>query len=155
MIAEASWATCRPQLTTLCKTPKLKVNLPSTCIKKFARPCSNISGGAGYSLLEVLIALTILSTILLSAVAIEALALKRSYQTYLFRVATNQIVGWLERVQLNLATQPSEFNYWQRINLELLPQGNGKFDISTNSLKLCWFNHVRSNPSCISVDQVK
>lgn len=87
----------------------------------------------GFSLLEILIALAILSVCLLGIVGLENAAFKRTYAAYLRSIAVIQINNMVERVRAGAAPECSN---WNAENKLLLPHGNGK--CSATKIAVCW-----------------
>lgn len=79
-------------------------------------------GCSGFSLIEVLISLLILSLILLGFDAMEISALRLNREAYLFSVAENQLNSMIERLR---AGAINEIEIWNQQNKELLPEGRG------------------------------
>ena len=96
----------------------------------------------GFSLLEILIALAILSVCLLGIVGLEHAAFKRTYDAYLQSVATNQINNMVERVRAGVA---QECDNWVEENKLLLPHGRGK--CSSSKISVCW--QYFKNEECV------
>ena len=87
----------------------------------------------GLCLLEILIALIILSICLLGISSLENAAFKRTYDAYLRSIATNQINDMVERLRAGVS---EECNNWVEENKLLLPHGNGK--CSNGKISVCW-----------------
>lgn len=87
----------------------------------------------GFGLLEILIALAILSVCFLGIAGLENAAFKRTYDAYLRSIATTQINNMVERVRAGTAQECSN---WIAENKALLPHGNGK--CNNNKISVCW-----------------
>ena len=96
----------------------------------------------GFSLLEILIALAILSVCLLGIAGLENAAFKRTYDAYLRSLATTQINNMVERVRAGAA---QECNNWVEENKALLPHGSGK--CSSSKISVCW--QYLKNEECV------
>jgi len=85
---------------------------------------------AGFSLLEVLVALIILSVVLFAIIQYQASALTHAYQNYLKAQALIQVESMLERLRANHSdgARLREYNDWNNENLALLPEGHGDYD---------------------------
>lgn len=81
----------------------------------------------GFSLIEVLISLLILSVGLLGIAAMEIKALQNTQNSYWRSVATVQIAAMLERLRVNhsSAARIKECDEWNLQNQRLLPQTKG------------------------------
>ncbi len=83
----------------------------------------------GFALIEVLIALLVLSVGLLSITGMQLSALQHSQEAYLHSVATTQLASMLERLRVNHSAnvRERELAEWNRINVNLLPHGSGSY----------------------------
>lgn len=101
----------------------------------------------GFSLIEVLVTLIILSLGLLSIAGIEIVALRNTQQAYLRSVATTQIAAMLERLRANQSdiARNNEYQRWNVANQRLLPQANGEYHCNKNicTVILTWHDHVK------------
>jgi len=81
----------------------------------------------GFSLIEVLIALTILSVGLLGAAGLNLYALRHNQQAYWQSIATIQLASMLDRLRANQlpAAHAYEIKRWNQVNAKLLPMGKG------------------------------
>jgi prepilin-type N-terminal cleavage/methylation domain-containing protein len=119
---------------------------------------------SGFSLVEVLVSLFILSLILLGLDAMECVALRESHAAYFLNVAAIQMQAMTERLTTLDQAQGLEEQVaiWNSQNNELLPQSKGsltgKFPVYQLSLSwgantLC--NTVQKGPlTCLS-DQLR
>jgi type IV pilus assembly protein PilV len=83
----------------------------------------------GFTLLEVLISLFILSYGLLSMAGMQLSALQHSQDAYLRSVATVQLNSMLERLRANSSAvvRDRELLRWNESNLRVLPRGKGEY----------------------------
>jgi len=81
----------------------------------------------GFTLIEVLIGLVLLSLILLGFDGIGMLALQKSQETYFYEAAENQMQVITERLMAlhNLQNLNAQINQWNGENEIILPQGYG------------------------------
>lgn len=84
----------------------------------------------GFTLIEVLIAWAILSSILFSIIALETVNSRHLYHTYLRDVAVVQLENMLERLRANrdAAFRERELNLWDKKNQQLLPHAKGNYN---------------------------
>lgn len=81
---------------------------------------------AGFTLIEVLISILILSLVLLGFDAMELVALQRSRSAFLFNLATEQLHSMQERIQAyGKSDLPKQLALWNEDNMALLPLGKG------------------------------
>lgn len=80
-------------------------------------------------MLEVLIAMLILTVILLGVAKYQLDSLKYIRNSYLNSVALRQINNFFDRLMLSStdSIRAQEYNRWNQNNLELLPQGHGTY----------------------------
>ncbi len=94
----------------------------------------------GFTLLEILITLFILSLLLLGLNAMQLTALRKTTAAYYFSVATEQLHSMAERLHAtngsnNMLSQLS----WNEQNKEVLPQGVGTINENTSNATLTLF----------------
>ena len=82
---------------------------------------------AGFSLIELLVSLLILSLVLLGFDALEIYAVRQSRETYFFNVAEEQVHSMVERLRAHALADDvlHQFTLWNEENQQLLPMGNG------------------------------
>lgn len=82
----------------------------------------------GFTLLEILISLFLLSFILLSFNAIQLYSLQKTYSLYDFHVATEQLNSIIEQLHPhhNTGLTSEQMDHWNSQNSQLLPNGNGE-----------------------------
>ena len=85
---------------------------------------------SGFSLLEILISLVILSVVLFAIVQYQTSALTRTDQNYLKAQAVIQVESMLERLRANQSDEARlrEYNEWNNEKINLLPEGHGDYD---------------------------
>lgn len=83
----------------------------------------------GFTLIEVLIAWAVLSSVLFSVIALETLNSQHLYHTYLQTIAVTQLDNMLDRLRANQSEsfRARELNLWNTQNRLLLPSGNGNY----------------------------
>ncbi len=103
----------------------------------------------GTSLIEVLVALTIFSVVLLGLMAMQLKSVRANVSSYYQSVAANQALDMLERLRAN-ATPVSrlrEYATWNIINTKVLPFGHGTYTcqkaVHLCSINLTWFSPRR------------
>lgn len=83
----------------------------------------------GFSLLEVMLALFILSVGLLGMVGMQLSAMKYTDEAYFQSLATTQLSSMMERLRANHSSESRErdFQRWNVLNATLLPEGEGRY----------------------------
>lgn len=101
----------------------------------------------GYSLIEVLIAWSIVSIVLLSMIVLQTKLLQQNYMSYLQSIAVIQVNSMLERLQVNQSTtmRQRELNEWNQQNVKLLPQGKGNYVCQNNHCKITLWWHAEKS----------
>ncbi len=81
----------------------------------------------GFSLIEVLISLMLLSLMLFGMDAMELMAVRDNRATYFFNVASNQAQDMAERLRVFAFAEDFRHSVaeWNQENQEVLPQGRG------------------------------
>lgn len=81
----------------------------------------------GFTLIEVLISLLLLSFILFGFEAMEIASTRSLHATYYFHVASNQVISMTERLRAigSHSYLNEEVQIWNDQNKELLPKGEG------------------------------
>lgn len=97
----------------------------------------------GFSLLEVLIALTILSIGLLSIAHVQINSLLLNDEAYFHSIATEQVDYLYESALVD----PEEIVFWQQTNQKLLPQGEGSY--KGDLIEVCWFDRFLLQKKCL------
>lgn len=114
----------------------------------------------GFSLLEVLLTLMLISLGFIGIIGMQLTAVKSSKESYLRSLANNQLLSMAERLHANESTsaRSSELIAWNKENSELLPEGKGNFSCSaavctliiqwvfgsSHSLKLLYYERIDS-----------
>jgi prepilin-type N-terminal cleavage/methylation domain-containing protein len=101
----------------------------------------------GFSLLEVLIALLILSITIISIAKLQTTSFIRNYDAYLHSTAAEQLASLFERLQVS--TKNQEIITWKQNIAASLPQGQGEYDFHTKTASICWFNRFLNNTRCL------
>ena len=83
----------------------------------------------GFSLIEVLVAVLILSLGLLGVASLQIVSLRSTQDAYYRSIATVQLTAMIERLRANQtqSARVTEQNIWNQINARLLPEGKGDF----------------------------
>jgi prepilin-type N-terminal cleavage/methylation domain-containing protein len=86
----------------------------------------------GFTLIEALISMALLTVMLIGLDAMELSAMRTNRETYLFSVAANQLQIMEERLMLLAHHQDTgqQITLWNRENSMVLPDGRGSFDQS-------------------------
>ena len=89
----------------------------------------------GFSLLEVLIALAIVTVALLGVAAFQTLAFRSVYSAYQTSVALSQAGAMMERLRVNASPSAREREYliWQSAISKILPSGEGDYQCISNT----------------------
>ena len=101
----------------------------------------------GFSLIEVLIALFILSIGLLSIAALEITSLKRNHEALLQSLAAIQINSLFDRLQVGDSAKESAI--WQQNNNKLLPQAESTYN-NSNKITICWYSRYQQQKTCLT-----
>lgn len=101
----------------------------------------------GFTLLEVLIALIILTFGILSLAKLQTISLIQNYNAYLYSVASEQIASIFERAKLGVADK--ELLAWQKTIALLLPQGQGKYYDNIKDISVCWHDRLSYTVECL------
>ena len=98
----------------------------------------------GFTLLEVLLAMFILSFALLSITGMQLSALSHSRESYYYNLAVMQLNCMLERLRANtsITARNNELQRWNQINTRLLPQGQGSYQCQEHActVSISWRN---------------
>jgi prepilin-type N-terminal cleavage/methylation domain-containing protein len=97
----------------------------------------------GFSFLEVLVALIILTIALLGITIIANRSLALNCSSYFYSIADLQIMNFNERVEVRVAN--NEFADWNQENAMLLPKGVGSYE--NGVVKVCWLD--RNSEKCL------
>lgn len=99
----------------------------------------------GISLIEVLVALCILSIGALSIAAMQLFCLRNTHDAYLQSIAVVQMVSMIERLHVNHSrnAHERELKMWNDINKQRLPNGEGELRCIENhcTVTLYWKTH--------------
>lgn len=100
----------------------------------------------GFALLEVVIALLIISLGLLTSTGMQLFALRYNQESYFHSLASVQLLSMTERLRANIseANRRVELNRWNQLNAQLLPQGEGSYQCQNNycEVKIKWQMHL-------------
>lgn len=105
-------------------------------IQKLVRN-SKLIYNQGFSLLEVLIALFVLSVGLLGLLSLQTITMRRNYEAYLASIATTQIQTAF------YAPVTAEKNV-----VQLLPQGKLSIE-GEQQISVCWFSRLEGEVRCL------
>ncbi|MGB6976921.1 MAG: prepilin-type N-terminal cleavage/methylation domain-containing protein [Gammaproteobacteria bacterium] len=101
----------------------------------------------GFSLLEVLVSLFIISLGLLGIAGLEIIALRDTQESYWQSVAVTQLSSVFERFQANLANDKrnQECHLWQQSVSSLLPNASAECSCSSHTCHavLTWQVHTQ------------
>lgn len=106
----------------------------------------------GFSFIEALIALVILSIAILGYANLQAKAIFYVHKTYLQAVANRQAVSLLERYRAS--SDLSEIYQWNQENISLLPHGKGELVVENfiATVTISWddlLDHSTPNKLCL------
>lgn len=89
----------------------------------------------GFSLIEIMLALLILSVGLLGITGMQVWGLKYTNEVYYQSLASTQLSGMMDRLRANTsqAAREREAGRWNVLNARLLPQGKGEYTCSNNA----------------------
>lgn len=92
----------------------------------------------GFALLEVLVAVLLISIGCLGVVGMQMLALQHTKDAYYHSLATIQLSSMLDRLRANqsAAARDVELQYWNVLNKQLLPDGKGGFHCVENNCEV-------------------
>lgn len=98
----------------------------------------------GFTLLEVLIGLLLISFGMLGIMALQLSSLHNSQSAYLHGLASSQLESMLDRMRPNLSftARDHEFTIWTNLNKRLLPQANTNYTCEEENcnVKISWFD---------------
>ncbi len=104
----------------------------------------------GFTLLEVLISLFLLTFILLGFDEMEIYSLRQTRATYYFHLATQQLNSMIERLQTvgMYSSVTEQIEIWNMQNQQLLPEGQGEVigSYPNYTLIIFWGNALHSCP---------
>jgi len=103
----------------------------------------------GFSLIEVLVALLVLSIGLLGIASMQLVALRSTRSAYLNSVATIQVNAMLERLRASRSVvgRQKEFRDWEKENKALLPDAKGEYQCSGSDCRVSLHWHDRKSRS--------
>ncbi len=107
---------------------------------------------SGFSVLEVLISLMLISLFLLGIEGSQLYALRSNQQAYFLSLAMNQLQSLAERLQVHSSVDDLEFylQQWNEQNKKLLPQGVGRLNGNYPNYKITLF--WKGERQCLSQD---
>jgi Tfp pilus assembly protein PilV len=98
---------------------------------------------SGFSFIEIMISLFIMSLLLLGFDAMQIVSLRESKSVYYFSVASQQLQNMIERLEfLQGADHAKQLTLWNQQNKAVLPQGRGMIEGSFPNylITLYWGN---------------
>ena len=108
----------------------------------------------GFALIEVLVALLILSAGLFGIVAMQLSALRHSQDAYWHSLATTQLSSFFDCLRVNRSdiARAKELNRWNVLNARLLPEGEGSYQCSDTQceIKVMWSTHQQKRSISIT-----
>lgn len=110
----------------------------------------SMGGMSGFSLLEVLLALFILSFCILGMVGLQTSAMRHTQDAYFRSVATVQIANLAERSLIGDLIPANEITDWKQAAAALLPNGAGSYNDGLKTSKeiaLSWTSHFAKEDS--------
>lgn len=98
---------------------------------RWRHSCRSLSAGTvkGFSLIEVLVSLLLLSFILLSFDATQLFAMRKNRDAYFHTLAVNQLSSFSELLKIlqgHEALIPHQLAIWNEQNKKMLPYGKGE-----------------------------
>jgi prepilin-type N-terminal cleavage/methylation domain-containing protein len=83
---------------------------------------------AGFSLIEILITLFVISVGILGIIGLQLSSLRVTQNAYFQSIAITQLTALIERMRAHKPENwPTQLLEWNTINLEVLPQGKGTY----------------------------
>lgn len=127
----------------------MRVNIPKS-VKSSPSIWPHCNFGNGFSLLETLISLFILSFCLLGIVATLSKALSQAQNSYLRTVGTIEAANLAEALKANLLS--SYFPIWNLQITQIFPHGIGQYKTISkgHEISICWQVKL-SNQECIKI----
>ncbi|MDF3055021.1 MAG: hypothetical protein K0Q74_928 [Gammaproteobacteria bacterium] len=103
----------------------------------------------GFSLLEVILALLILSVGLLAIAGMQLSGIKYTDEAYFRSLAATQLSSMMERLRANRSNnwRERDFQRWNTLNAELLPEGEGRYICQNDycTVYISWkFNKIQT-----------
>lgn len=88
----------------------------------------------GFSLIEVMVSLLLLSIGLLAIAGMQITGVKYTHEAYLRSVAATQLSNMMERLRANRSStlRGRDFMRWNAINAQILPEGEGRYFCQDN-----------------------
>jgi type IV pilus modification protein PilV len=103
----------------------------------------------GFALIEVLVALLILSLGLFGIVGMQLSALRHSQDAYWHSLATTQLSSFFDSLRVNRSdtARAKELDRWNALNARLLPEGKGSYACNHVhcEIKVLWRSHKQQH----------
>ena len=106
----------------------------------------SIKKQTGFSLIAVLVALSILAIILLGIGELQLQSLHYNQQAYQQSIASEQLYKMTQLFQTNAINKSELFRQWNLENRRLLKKGEGK--LSQNTINIIWYSDLNNHWKC-------
>ncbi len=112
---------------------------------------------SGFTLLEVLVAVFVLSLALLGMFSFEVVSLRHHYLAYQKSVAATQLASMIQRIKANPSRLSEEILRWNEWNKRLLPDAQGGVSCTAKdcNIQINWFYHGKQSLSAVTLNPKK